>query len=255
MIIHEKVSIMWEIIIIFFILFLGSFIQGSSGFGFGLVSMGILSIFLTVKDSMLIILALTVIMSLGILIKLWKYILWRDIVPILASAIVGRVLAFLFVVYFGESDFIRIWLAFVLIGMVVYLYLNRKSSDPTKHSKKRMVGLFAGGVGGFVGGVFAIGGPFFVVYFITSYQDKRYYNANLQLTFILLNVLTLFAHGLNGDLSYPFYFYFLIGIIVVWIGVNLGLRLFDRLSRKVIQNIAYTIILIAGINLFIVSAL
>lgn len=58
-----------ELILILSILFIGSFIQGASGFGFGLFSMGFLPLFLTLKDSTLLVLALTVVISLTILFR------------------------------------------------------------------------------------------------------------------------------------------------------------------------------------------
>ncbi|WP_257346863.1 sulfite exporter TauE/SafE family protein [Pseudalkalibacillus decolorationis] len=241
---------MTEMTIILLIILLGSFIQGSSGFGFGLVSMGVLSIFLTLKDSMLIVLALTVILSSRIILKLWKYILLRDLYLILASALLGRILAFFFVAQFREAQFMKTILAFVLIGMVIYLYLKRKfSKNLDENKEKRFVPLISGSFGGFIGGAFAVGGHFFVAYFLSRYQDKRHYIANLQLTFIVLNMMTLFAHGLNGDLNHDFYFYTGTGIVIVLIGVTLGLKLFYRLPTKIIQNIAFTIILVSGLNL------
>lgn len=110
---------------------------------------------------------------------------------------------------------------------------------------KRFITLFSGALGGFVGG------PFFVAYFLIRYEDKRHYIANLQLTFILLNSMTLIAHGLNGDLHHDFFFYTLTGCLIVLIGVTLGLKVFTFLSTKVIQNIAYTIILVSSNNLML----
>jgi uncharacterized membrane protein YfcA len=245
---------MWEVLFVLFVLFIGSFIQGSSGFGFGLFSMGLMSIFLTVKDSTLIILALTLVISSGILVKLWRYILWRDILPILTSAVIGRIIAFIFMIYFGEADIMKKWLGLVLIGMVIYLYIKDKSSKEINLSGKHIIPIMVGLIGGFIGGAFAIGGPFYVVYFLMRYEDKRHYNANLQSTFILLNGFTILTHAFHGDLSQTFIFYMIAGSLVVWFGVNQGLRWFDRMPREMIQKVAYLIVLLAGINLFIFTA-
>ncbi|WP_407267805.1 sulfite exporter TauE/SafE family protein [Radiobacillus sp. PE A8.2] len=246
---------MWEQIVILFIIFLGSFIQGSSGFGFGLVCMGVISIFLSVEESMLIVLALTAFLSSGILLKYRRYIIWKDIVPITISASIGRALAFVFVIYFGETEFIKIILALVLISMVVYLYKNRQLSETSNTSNNYIISLCVGCIGGFIGGAFAIGGPLFVIYFLMRYEDKRSYTANLQLTFILLNLFTIVAHWINGDLTDSFYHYFILGTVIVLIGVTLGLKIFDLLSTKIIQNIAFTIITLAAINLIVMSLL
>jgi uncharacterized membrane protein YfcA len=244
---------MLEISLILLILFLGSIIQGASGFGIGLVSMGLLSIFLTVKEGMLIILALTVVLSIFILLKLWKYILWKDIFPILMSSLAGRVVAFFFVAQFGESMVMKKWLGVVLILMVIYLYIKKKLNREVQLSDKVVVPILLGFIGGFIGGTFAVGGPFYVAYFLTRYKDKRHYNANLQVTFIVVNIFTLLIHGFQGDLTNNFFFYVLLGSIVVWFGVKQGLKWFDRMPTELIQKFTYTIIILAGVNLLIFS--
>jgi uncharacterized membrane protein YfcA len=244
---------MLEITLLLFILFLGSILQGASGFGMGLVAMGLLSVFLTVKEGMLIIQALTLVLSTCILFQLWRYIFWRDILPIIMSSLAGRVLAFFFVAQFGELPIMKKWLGIVLIIMVIYLFIKNKHQQEFQWSAGYGAAVILGLLGGFIGGAFAVGGPFYVIYFLMRYKDKRNYNANLQVTFIFANVFTLLVHGFQGDLTQDFFFYVLTGSVVVWIGVTQGLKWFDQMPKKVIQKITFTIILLAGVNLLVFS--
>lgn len=244
---------MWEMSSVLAILFIGSFIQGASGFGFGLFSMGLLPLLLPLKSSTLLVLALTVIISLHIVIKFRKSIRVKDLFFILIASWVGRVFSFFFLNLYGDMNFMKKVLGLVLIGMVIYLFMSKREGDPPGIWKKPLFGILIGFIGGFIGGVFAVGGPFFVFYFLMRYTDKTSYNANLQATFVFTNLFTMILHGLHGDFYPSFYLYFLYGIVVVLLGANLGLRWFQSLPHTWIKKIATVIVLAAGVNLLLFS--
>ncbi|MEW9052729.1 MAG: sulfite exporter TauE/SafE family protein [Neobacillus sp.] len=243
---------MWELIFVAFILFIGSSIQGASGFGFGLFSMGLLPILLSLKDSTLLVLALTVLISLQVAIKFRKYIQIKALLFIVGAALTGRVVSFFFLNSFGDLDSMKKLLGFILIGMIIYLHVS--DGRPTTLSvKKPLFAIIVGFIGGIIGGVFAVGGPFFVFYFLMRYTDKISYNANLQAAFVIMNVFTILLHGLNGDLNHHLLPYLLLGGIAVFMGVNLGLRWFERLPRERIKKLASVIVFISGLNLLLFS--
>lgn len=76
----------------------------------------------------------------------------------------------------------KTYLGLFLIGMVVYLFW--KNRQPAKRESIHPgLPILLGLIGGFIGGIFAVGGPFFVFYFMMRYPEKYAYNANLQATF------------------------------------------------------------------------
>lgn len=83
-----------EFIIVFIIVLVGSFIQGTSGFGFGLLAMGLLPLLFSIMDSTLLVLALTLIVSFRILTRMYTYLEWRGLVVILAASFTGRIGSF-----------------------------------------------------------------------------------------------------------------------------------------------------------------
>lgn len=240
-----------ELILILSILFIGSFIQGASGFGFGLFSMGFLPLFLTLKDSTLLVLALTVVISLTILFRFFKLINWRNITIILIGALTGRVCSFYFLNTYGDMDWVKKILGFILIAMVIYLLTTKEKTTSSPLYKKVPFTVFIGLIGGFIGGVFAVGGPFFTFYFLMRYKEKNEYNANLQASFIITNGFTLTLHGINGDYNPSLWFYLLPSLFVILIGTKLGLRWFEHLPRTLIKKVVCIIILISGVLLLI----
>jgi uncharacterized membrane protein YfcA len=240
----------FELAIVFIILLVGSFIQGTSGFGMGLFAMGLLPIMMPIKESSLLVISLTTIVSLTIVLKIYKYIKIKGLLIILAAALTGRIFSFLFLHAFGDMDFLKKWLGFLLVAMVAYLFIDKKKDGSDKHLTP-IFPIILGFIGGFIGGVFAIGGPFFVFYFMLLYKEKHSYNANLQMTFLFVNLFTLILHMLNGDLNSSFYAKFMIGVLSVFIGTNVGMYLFEKLPRERVQKSAMFVILLAGINLIL----
>lgn len=240
----------WEIIFVFLILFIGSFLQGSSGFGFGLFSMGLLPLVLTVKDSTLLVLSLTLITSTIIVAKIYKYIELKGLLLILSAALTGRIFSFFFLNLYGEMPFMKKGLGLFLVCMVIFLLFSNNQAD-TSIRMNPIFPIALGFIGGFVGGVFAVGGPFFVFYFLMLYEEKHRYNANLQTTFVFTSILTLTLHGFHGDFSTSFILYFLFGAVSVFLGSNIGLKWFEKLPREQIKRYASFVILFAGLNLIL----
>lgn len=242
----------WELILVFVLFLLGSFVQGVSGFGFGLVVMGILPIFFTIKDSTLLVMALTLFLSLNIVRKIYKHIELKSLVFILGAALLGRLASFFILSTYGELDILKIWLGFFLIGMVVYLLL-KKDRAPHPGFLHPVVPIILGLTGGLIGGIFSVGGPFFVFYFMLLYQDKHKYNANLQTTFLCTSLFSLVLHSFNGDLNLEFVLYFAVGLGSVLLGSTLGLKWFEKLPHAMIKKMAMGIVLLSALNLIFLN--
>ncbi|WP_209120987.1 sulfite exporter TauE/SafE family protein [Alkalihalobacillus sp. BA299] len=242
---------LWEVIIVFIIVFIGGFIQGVSGFGFGLVAMGLLPVMFSLKDSTLIVISLLLVASISILLKIYKYIELKGLLLIVSASLIGRVLSFFILSTYGEMDQLKQVLGFFLIGMVIYLFFN-KTNQASTSVMKPATPIILGFLAGFIGGVFAVGGPFLVFYFLMLYSDKHKYNANLQVTVVITSVFSLILHGVNGDFNSTFYLYFLIGVVGVYVGTTLGLKWFEKLPSQLIKKFAMLMVLTAALNLIFI---
>ncbi|KMK76481.1 sulfite exporter TauE/SafE family protein [Alkalihalobacillus pseudalcaliphilus] len=238
---------MQEIIFIFVVLLIGSFAQGVSGFGFGLIAMSILPYFFTVKESTILVITLTLFITLRILSKQYKNLDWKGLIPVLSSAIVGRGVGFFILTYFGDLEILKTWLGIILLLMVIYLMWSKKIM---MHSKQMttFIAIVIGFIGGVVGGVFAVGGPFYVFYFLMVYADKGRYNANLQAVFFITSLITVLLHGINGDYGTSSILYVLVGLVAVLIGTSLGLKAFTKVSASVVRRMAILLVACSAIN-------
>ncbi|KYG33143.1 sulfite exporter TauE/SafE family protein [Alkalihalobacillus trypoxylicola] len=241
-----------ELLFIFIIVAVGSYIQSVSGFGFGLIAMSLLPFLFHLLDSTLLIMSLTIVLTLRILMRFYPYIEFNRLSVILISAIIGRIGGFFILTHFGELPILKKWLGVVLLLLVVYLWFNKKPSQ----GERKVATIFTiclGLVGGLIGGVFAVGGPFFVFYFLTIYEDKLKYTANLQAVFFITSLLTVVSHGINGDFHSSFMLYFLTGFVAVLIGSGIGVRSFTKWKAEKIRILAMVIVAISAINLLLFS--
>ncbi len=238
-----------DILFIILIFFCGAFVQGAAGFGFGLFSVGLLSFFLTLPQSTATVLALTVLLSVQILVRYRKFIRLGDIRVLFGAALAGRVGAYFFLASFGDALWIKRALGALLLGVVLLTALQERGRVRLPRLNPRLLELAAGGVGGFVGGAFAVGGTFFVLYMLGRYDDKRHYTANIQALFLTLNVLSLTLDAALGHLPHRTYLYVAVGALFAFLGVRLGLMCFERIPMKWIRRIVHGIVVAAACSL------
>ncbi|MBU8906524.1 sulfite exporter TauE/SafE family protein [Desertibacillus haloalkaliphilus] len=244
-----------EWLIVFLILFVGSFVQGVSGFGFGLLAMGFLPLLFTVKESTLLVVSLALVLSVSIALQLFKHIVWRSLVVILSAALVGRIGAFFILDQYGDQDILKVFLGIFLICVVIYLFRS-KPPNPDRKVNNTWLPIILGLGGGLIGGIYAVGGPFFVFYYLLLFHDNKYaYSANLQISFLFTNFITATLHGVNGDFSLEFLGYFAIGLVSVIVGSRLGVHFFAKIPQQNIKKISAIVVAIAAINLVVSSLL
>ncbi|TVP82648.1 MAG: sulfite exporter TauE/SafE family protein [Alkalicoccus sp.] len=240
---------MIELLIVFLVLLAGSFIQGVSGFGFGLIAMSFLPLMFTVIESTLLVMSLSLFVAASIAVQMWKHVRWKSLVVLLSAAFFGRIGAFYVLSTYGELDIMRDFLGVFLLLIVVYLFYGANKMQKIG-STAIWIPILAGLLGGFVGGVFAIGGPFFVFFLMLAFADDKYaYSANLQITFFFTNLMTVTLHGVNGDYNMDFLLYFLVGIVTVLIGTRLGVACLRRISQENMRRLAGAVVALAAINL------
>ncbi|AXF57253.1 sulfite exporter TauE/SafE family protein [Salicibibacter kimchii] len=243
----------WELLFVVFIVLVGAFVQGASGFGLGLVVMGFLPFILSVKESTLLVLSFLAATALTILVKNYRSIKLKGLIIFVVASFAGRIASFFVLTTYGEMDVLKTWLGVFLIGLVVYLYFSNKKNVSLKKINP-FVPLSLGLLNGFFGGLFAVGGTFLVVYCLYLYkEDKHRYTANVQVVTLMTSSFSLLLHGVNGDFDLSFLLYFAVGLVSVIIGAILGLRWFEKLPTSMIRTIAMMLVLVAALNLILFS--
>lgn len=162
------------------ILFLAGFVQGLSGFGAVLFSLPLLSIFLDIKTVIPLVALAALMMTLIVLIQLWRHLEWKKVYPLIIGALPGVFVGVYFLKKF-DKGVIHWILGATLIVYALYSLFIQKS---VKGIRERWAFLF-GFLGGCLGGAFSAGGPPAIVYTSLSSWNKDQIKVTLQLFCII----------------------------------------------------------------------
>ena len=214
--------------------FAGSFVQSSSGFGYAIICMAIWPMFMPFYTASILEAIAAFFMVIYIAVRLWKFIDWKLLLP---PVIMATVTSFL-----GVNTLSKIMGTVLLILAVYFIFFSSKV-----HLKASLVsGLVAGAISGFCGGLFNIGGPPMVAYFLSVTDDKEKYNATLQMFFTINTISIFLIHVFQGHVSgsmLPLVGAALAGTAV---GTAGGMFLFRRLTMAGIKKTVYIFMICAG---------
>ena len=243
-----------NIVIELFLLSIGaSFVQRTTGFGFGIFIMTMLPSAAAFRRASIMpsygeattlsgILAMTT--SLIIVIQKYKYITWRRLLPILFTFIIISIGA-IFVLKRMEYHILNILLGITLIIVSIYFAFFSKR---IKVKTTLPVQVTAGTLSGLMGGFFGMQGPPAVLYFVSSEPDKDRYLAMTQTYFLAGNLMMTLARAYNGFFTTTVSIGYVYGIAGVFIGNLIGSWVFRHLSGSLLKYIIYAYIGISGLT-------
>lgn len=234
-----------------FILTVGaSFIQRTTGFGFGIFIMTMLPFLMPSygeATALSGLLALTT--SALISFRMKKYITWKRLLPILLTFIIISSGAICLLARIQDQTLRKILGVALIITALYFSFFSRKIK--LKTTLPYQIG--AGALSGIMGGFFGMQGPPAVLYFISSEPDKNHYMAMTQTYFLIGNSMMTITRAYNGFLTQTVGRCYLFCVAAVGIGTLLGSWAFRHIPAKIFPYIVYTYIGVSGLVIFITS--
>lgn len=229
-----------------------SFVQRTTGFGFGIFIMTVLPFLMpSYAEAVTLSGILSLTSSTVVMLKYLKYVNWKRILPILAAFLVMSALA-VFMLERIEGRTMRIILGLILILLSLYFCFFKerlqKIIKPTSGWQ-----IVSGVISGVMGGLFGMQGPPVVLYLINSEPDKNHYMGMIQTYAVLTNVIMLVTRACNGYFTIAVGTAYLYSITGLVIGVLAGNWAFKRLPDKLFAYIVYAYIGISGLVIFLTS--
>lgn len=238
------------IIILAAVFILASFIQGLTGFAFGLISVPLFAILFSARE------AVGMVAISGSVLVFYSFFLhrrkveYRKVVYLGLISILFLPLGAYFLVSLPEAT-----VMFVL-GMVIVL-LTLYSALFTEKSKRLMTkkgsGFTAAAVSGLLGGAFTAPGPAMVVYLYTLDDERLQAKANVQFFFALISVAILTTHIVSGTVNSlaltraaPF-------IPLAILGTKLGVMLSYRLPVRIFRVLTDIGLVVLGAYIVVTS--
>lgn len=234
-----------------FLLALGaSFVQRTTGFGFGIFIMTHLPFLMPSYGEAT---ALSGLLALTTsLIAAWKYrrtITWKRLIPILSVFLVISSAAICLLPLIHEEMLRRI-LGAVLIAVSIYFTFF---STRIRFGTTLPYQIGAGTISGLMGGFFGMHGPPAVLYFISSEPDKEHYMGMIQTYFVITNAIMTLVRAMNGFVTSAVGKNYVFCLAAIAAGSVLGSWTFRHIPGKIFPYVVYGYIGISGIIILMTS--
>lgn len=229
-----------------------SFVQRTTGFGFGIFIMSVLPYLMPSygeATTLSGLLALTT--SAVIVLNMRKYIVWRRLSVILLTFIAVSALAICMLSRIEGRTMRMILGAALILTSLYFSFFKEKIRKYVRPDLKTQIG--AGTLSGIMGGLFGMQGPPAVLYFISTEPDKHHYMAMIQMYFVIGNTMMTIVRALNGYLTPAVgstYIYALAGLVI---GTLAGSWAFSRIPNRIFTYVVYTYIGISGVIILLTA--
>lgn len=230
--------------IVFFLVLVSSFIHASIGFGFSVLLMTVMPLFIPLLSTSVIVKVSMLIITLLMTIQLRKYVDLRFIVLPTICMLIGNTIGFFLLINL-ETTVLKNILGYFLVGLgIVSLIL--KNGFPIKKSKGADI-LF-GFLAGITGGLFNLSGVVLVLYYYSALDNKLEYSSSMQASFTITATYGALLHGMNGNFSDSNLISLIgISILAVLIGTFLGMKVLMRISKDLIGKLSYVYMILMGL--------
>jgi uncharacterized membrane protein YfcA len=227
-----------------------AFVQGVTGFAHALLAIGFLSVIFGAREAVLILSLLAPVIAVAIFVKVRREVVWREVlalaVPLCAVGMPLGILAFGVI---PERALTRIVGALLVVFAGYFL----TPWAPRPRELPLWLGVIAGLVAGFIGGLASTGGPPLVLYLYAREMPKAERMAILQAVFVIGSVTKVVMLLPTGFLSGPTWAHSAILAPAVLLGVWLGQLLFRRIPGDMLRTISLVLLVGIGVVLLVTA--
>lgn len=232
-----------EIIYLIFIpAIVAGIVQGVTGFGAGVVMMIFIPLLFNVTQSAAISSSICVVLSIAMGIRYHKYINFKSIV---LPAIFYIAISSISIVFSKSVDqeLMKIILGLFLIVLSIYfLFFNKNEFEA-----KGIIAIIFIAISGVCDGLFGIGGPLMVIYFLSRIKDQKSYLGTIQCFFMITTAYNTVFRIINQIILPSHIPYILVGMVAILIGMKAANMIVDKLNPDLIKKITYVVIGLSGL--------
>ena len=239
------------------IMFLGSVVQGATGFGFGLVAVAGASLFLSLKVTTPLLAILNLPVVLYLLAKLWRSIVWGKMTPLVVGMLVGVPFGVFVLVKWPEGLLMR-GLALVLLYVGVRAFITGRRNGEVgcatvapPVARDAAVGVGVGMATGALAGAFNTGGPPIVAYAYCHPWTKEQRTATIQAAFAISVAYRIAVMACAGLYSREVLVCDAALMPAAVLGMFVGYGIFKRLEPRSLEIVVALFLVCIGVKLMI----
>ena len=232
---------MFEIIALTTIIIIAGFLQGLTGFGFALVALPLLGLFIDIKTSIPLIILLALCISVTLSVQLRNSINLKSIYVLMAATIPGIPLG-VYTLKHIPAEILALSLGILMIVFTSYQLLVKPLPKQLGIFPTALAGFLSGAIGGSIGA----GGPPVIIYSTIQPWSKDQAKATLAFYFAISGVLISITHAYSGLITQEVTHLFLISLPALAIGIFLGTFAYTRLSDHSYKKLAFILVFLLG---------
>ncbi|MHB8232188.1 MAG: sulfite exporter TauE/SafE family protein [bacterium] len=171
---------LFDIIIGIIIVLIAFFVRATIGFGSGLISVSLLTIFLPIRITVPAVFVLDFLGSILLGAYDFKEVKWNDLSYLLPFTVLGLLFG-AYILKYANPQKLTVFLGIFIIMYIIYALKVRQDKLPYV---KNSAGAPLGFLGGLIGSLYGGGGPPIVAYLQMKHHDKRTFRATFQIVAI-----------------------------------------------------------------------
>lgn len=226
-----------------------SFFTTVSGFGFALVAIPLLSLVMTAKEAIILVLVLAMLARIVNMCQTWGACDWPTVLTLNLGGLIGTLPGVLALKWLPLRQ-LELFLGAVLL-VVVFLML-RNVYFPVRN--KSLGRLAAGFASGFFGAATSVGGPPIVIYCLNEGMEKDLMRANMIWYFGINAFISLGGNYLAGNAAAVRDWQLLAVLLpAMAAGIFLGTRFFKYVNQRLFRYLALGVIFCGALSLLFKS--
>jgi uncharacterized protein len=215
------------------------------GFGISAISMALLPLILPLSVAIPLVAMISVVVA-GIVAWQTKTTnLFKILGPLLLGSVVGIPIGLILPSLLRE-EVLSVFLGILLILSGGYGLLGIKS----KLKLNKTVGVLVGLIAGLFGTALNVNGPLVGMYSAQNNKLTKYESKDLITTYMFITGLFIVVgHYFAGRITSKILNYFIFALPGLWLGLYIGDKIFKKAKIKLLRQIIYLFVLLAGISL------
>ncbi len=238
-----------KLILIFLVNFISAFTQGATGFGYALIAMSVMPLFLPMADCSAISAICVVAIGIQMSITLRKNLDYKIILlPVLCCFLTINLGLYMLSIF--DEMLLRIILAGLIIAVnMLFIIMKRRN---IKLPGRWYTAAAAGLITGISTGLFNIVGPFLMIYYLNVCKNTLQLKASLESSFLLAGLYSVIMHTfIYKNINVSIAPELLAALAAVIIAGALSIKLYRKINKEKITLFVYIILPIMAVTLIL----
>lgn len=219
-------------------------IQAVTGFGAGIFMMVFFPNFFPILQASALSSAISFVATCTLAWHYRKHAQWKLILLPSAVYIAMSSISIILAPYLPTETLKKTFGVVMILLSIYFLTISGK----LKVKANMVSATICGMISGVMGGLFGIGGPPMVIYFLAALDEKEKYLGTIQLFFFITGTYNFIFRIIKGIYTVNLVPYTLIGIVSIIIGKKIGIRIVDRINAELMKKLVYAFLGFAGLT-------